>query len=151
MPVELISKTFTFEKDTLNKTIVSDSLLRDYYFQRLDTVNKHGFLFNYRFKEEDIKSRPTLIIKGKIRSNYIYSNAAIIAIMTHDNIQVHWLPINLRTQIVDLNVWNKFYDSILLPKSTNEYPINSIAVESFLGDSKNENFDLDSVTIIIKR
>jgi len=151
IPVEVASKTFTFKEDTLNIINVSDSASQDHYFQRLDSAHKYGFSFNYKLTEDDRKSRLALIVKGKIRSNYIYSNGAIVFITHQDEKQTHWSPNNLRNHIVDLNVWNRFYDSIALPENTEWYPFNSIVVQSMLGDSKFEKFDLDSVTFKIKR
>lgn len=151
IPVELNSKSIFFKKDSLNTTIISDSNYKEHFFQRLNENHKYGLGYSYQLKDDDAKNGLGLVVKGKIRTNNIYSSGSVVVILFNNENQVHWIPINLNYHVVDLNKWNRFYDSISLPKSTTEYPYNKMFVQTTLGDSRTENFDLDSLYFSIKK
>jgi hypothetical protein len=151
IPVKLDEKSILFQEDSLNKTIIVDPNSKNHFFQRLNENYKYGIGYTYQLNDNDAKNGLTFVVKGKVRTNNIYSNGSIIIILSNNTEQTHWIPNNLKYHIVDLNSWNWFYDSINLPKSTKEYPYNKIFVQTALGDSKSENFDLDSLKFVIKK
>jgi hypothetical protein len=149
--VELISKTFTFSKDTPHLNIVPDQEDSTHYIVRLDSNFMYGFGMQYKLTEQDRNSDLVLIAKGKARTNYIYTDGSVIFATFFKGKPGGWGAMKLREQIVDLHVWNSIYDSVLLPKNSEWYPYDSLAIQAAKGNAKFEYFDLDSMTFTIKR
>jgi hypothetical protein len=150
-PVEVISKTFTFTKNTPNLNVVADEVDPDHYILRFDSVHNYGFALTYKLTEEDKNVDLALVIKGKARTNNIYTQGAIIFNGFYKGKGEGWGSINFKQQIVDLNTWNTIYDSVRLPKYTQWSPFDSIIIQAYKGISSYEIFDLDSVTLTVQR
>lgn len=147
----LISKVVIPDQNhVLGDTLINDSL-SGHVFSRLYRHSTAGLQFQYDIPTEHQQKKMLVIAGGKIRSNYAMSNSGF-AVSVYDNHskQLVWTILPLKIAYLGINKWVYARDSVLIRANYyNAIPAH-VSVNSYLGESKQENFDLDSMFVIIK-
>lgn len=109
-------------------------------------------LYEYHLPAERQDKHFYIVFKGKIRSNYAQSNGAIVFLaFDKNNNQLCWWSLPARPHLVFQNQWNTFHDSLHIPGLINDVIYTTIRAFPFLGESKSENFDVDSLLVSLKQ
>lgn len=96
-----------------------DTILKEtttgFYYSQLFKPASNGIVASYTIPQE-IKDREIKVVfKGKARSNYVHSTAAmVVAVISEDKSTVIWSPINLQYYFTELNQWCPFRDCVIV-------------------------------------
>ncbi len=147
-------KTLTITANT-NKpgtsSVVMVDSLKHFEYSRLKGKSQGGLIGTYTVTPEHSNKQLYVIVSGKIRTNYAHSNSNIIIAATDDkNELILWRGIYIQYYYTEINKWCPFKDSMLLPPSVNNKYYKEVSALAYLGNSENENFDIDTLKIEIK-
>ena len=151
-------KTFEAQSITAanNKPGTADTVMTDstgnFKFSRLRIPASSGLTASFKINGEHRKKALWMVCNGRVRSNFVHSNATItMAAVSPENEVVVWRAVFLKYYIVDVNRWCHFRDSLYLGPTANNKPYGTISVFAFLGgDSKGENFDMDTLHVELR-
>lgn len=132
-------------------TILIDSL-QNLNFSRLNKFSSCGMEFIYNVPKNIQNIAVCVVFSGRVRTNYAFSNAAVVcSAFSEKKEKLFWNSINLRNVFIGINNWSTFRDSIFFPSDFYGQNYNVISGHLFLGESKAENFDIDTLKIEIKK
>lgn len=132
-------------------TVMTDTI-NAALFSRLNKAASQGMLYEYRLPPERQDKHFYIVFKGKIRSNYAQSNAAVVFLaFDKNNNQLCWWALPARPHLVYQNQWNTFHDSLHIPGLINDVVYTTIRAFPFLGASTAESFDVDSLKVSLKQ
>lgn len=138
-----------------NSKRLDDTVMRDstdhILFSRLRRPATFSFKYEYQIPEEKRDSEFYIVVSGRSRTNYAQSNAVMAVVPSENGEQVEWMIIPMRYQYTDINTWCHFRDSIRLPKHFNGKGYNRVTVAAHLSSSTAENFDLDTLHVMIRQ
>lgn len=121
-------------------------------FTRLYKAGTQGMVYHYDLPQELINKHFYIVFKGKMRSNYAQSNGSVVFLAFDKNkSQLCWWSLPVRPHLVLQNQWNVFHDSLHIPGLINDIPYVSVHAFPFLGNSASENFDVDSLHVMLKQ
>jgi hypothetical protein len=132
-------------------TVLMDSLTNT-LFSRIQKPNAEGMAYTYTLKAPYLEQEIYVIYKGKVRSNFAFSQGAL-AFVAYDEWgqQLCWWGITLRPHLQYQNEWNTFSDSIHIPALIEKRKYSGIKAYPFLGNSPGEKLDIDSFEITLKK
>lgn len=132
-------------------TVMTDSI-SGIKFSRLTKVGVGGIAVKHEFKQEQ-QNKPTWVVfSGRLRSNYVHSNSSITISGSDPTGQnILWKAVFLKYHLVELNRWMPFRDSVLIPPSYDNKLFQTIYVFTYMGGKPGENFDLDTLRVLIKQ
>lgn len=138
-----------------NKPPAGDSIVKDsasnFYFSRIKLKNTGGLCAKFILEPQHKNKRLCMVVSGKIRSNYPYSNATVTFAASDDKGEVLiWRAIFLKYYFVDRNTWCPFRDSIFVEPSTKGKYYRDIIAFAYLGPSEKENFDIDTLKLEVR-
>ncbi|HQQ94722.1 MAG TPA: hypothetical protein PLQ93_09220 [Bacteroidia bacterium] len=135
----------------MQDTVIYDSL-NHLSFSRLRHASDMGMYWHFEMPEEMQGKDYDLVFEGRVRSNYVQSKGVLVftAYDMH-KAQVCWWTLPLSPHIEKLNEWNAFRDSLRLTGWINGAHYSTIRVFPFLGDSKQEHLDFDTLKITLKQ
>ncbi len=149
---EPISSSLVIPKQehVLGDTLIKDSV-SGRVFSRLYKHATAGLQFQYDIPKEYQHKKIRVVVGGNMRSNYAMSNSGI-AISVYDNKsnQLAWNVLPLKTAYLGINQWVLTKDSLLVPAYYYNNIPSHISVNTYLAESAHENFDIDSMFVIIK-
>lgn len=132
-------------------TVIFDSITRT-FFSRISKMSTAGLQYVYTVPEINQNKHFYIVFKGRVRTNYAQSNAAIVLMaFDKDKQQLCWMNAPLRPLIVKQNEWNYFQDSIHIPNVMNDVRYTTLNAFTFLGNSTSEKFDVDTFSVTLKR
>ncbi|MBK9284297.1 MAG: hypothetical protein IPM51_08225 [Sphingobacteriaceae bacterium] len=145
----------TIQKFTVtpaNREPKGDTIMHDnqgnFDFSRIVKKNEAGLTALINISEENRNKKIWVIFSGRLRTNYAHSNATIsIAAIGLNQTIVVWNASFLKYFVTEINQWCPFKDSILLPREKLEQKYSMINTMAFLGNSENENFDVDTLKV----
>ncbi len=134
---------------------VDDAVLEDslghFQFSRLSRPGTFGMMADFELPEKNQDCDGYVIVSGRVRSNYVQSEAFLVVVTHKDQEQLSWQTLPVRLYTTHLNAWCPFKDSIFLPAKMGGKAYNKITVAAQLANSKDEVFDLDTLYISIKQ
>lgn len=144
-----------FSVTALNNPPSGDTAMLDekdkFYFSRITNPSCGGLNAPWKISEENRNKRIWVIFSGRARTNYVQSNATIsVAAIGLNQTAVVWQAVFLRYYITDINAWCPFKDSVLLPKEKLEQKYSMVNTIAYLGNSKEEKFDIDTLKVEYK-
>ena len=132
-------------------TTIVDSVSNTAY-SRLSKPNSAGIQFYYELPQEHQDKHLYVVFDGRIRSNYAQSNATIVLTAFDKNKgQLCWLVTPLRPSILKQNEWCHFRDSVHISNAIHGTNYVSLNAFPYINNSSNENLDIDSLNIIVKK
>lgn len=130
--------------------LLTDSLT-SHSFARLSKPNSFGIRINCDLKPETKSSSYCVVFSGRARTNYVASNALINVVSTNAKNEIlEWNAISIKYHFVELNEWNYFKDSTFIKGGNDNSETKAISVFAFLGNSAAENYDIDTLNVLIR-
>ncbi len=121
-------------------------------FSRIRKSNTAGLQYVFNVSEANQNKHYYIVFKGRVRTNYALSNAAIVLMaFDKDKQQLCWMTAPLRPFVVQQNNWNYFLDSIHIPNVMNDVRYTTLNAFAYLGNSNFENMDIDTFKVTLKR
>jgi len=138
------------QKNVLGDTLIKDSV-RGRVFSRLYKHATAGLQFQYDIPKEYQHKKIWVVVGGNIRSNYAMSNSNFaVSVYDNNSTQLAWNVLPLQIAYLGINKWVFAKDSLLVPANYYNYIPSHISVHTYLAESAHENFDIDSMFVIIK-
>jgi hypothetical protein len=142
--------TVSNNKGVANDTIIKDSVF-NFSFSRLQKATARGLNATFTITPEHQEKDLYIVVSGKARTNYAHSNSSItLSAVSSKGELIAWKAFLLKYYYVDNNKWCYFKDSIFLKDNVDSKFYSVINVFGMLGDSKTENFDLDTLHVQLK-
>lgn len=132
-------------------TILFDEAAR-VFFSRLTHSNSIGMRVTCSIPQTKNDQELYVVLEGRARTNYANSNSGIaLSGNNHKGEQLCWRFLPLRYFYTDLNTWCHFKDSIYIKTNYQWKNYIRFTAHANLTSSANEIFDLDSLTLTVKR
>ena len=149
--IVLDNQTISIDKvKRADDTVLVDSVGR-FRFSRLSRLNSFGMGANYTLPEKSRGKDIWVIVGGRTRTNYAQSNA-VIAVVTHKGEQqTSWMVVPLKYDYTSPDTWCSFRDSLKLGEKIDGKEYDQISIAAHLPGSTQENFDLETLHMIIKQ
>ena len=131
-------------------TVLFDSINK-FKFSRVNKRDASTLVASFTLPKEHQNKALWVVFCGKARTNFAYSNSSItLAAMSEKGECLVWRAVLLKYYFTDINKWCYFKDSMFLKPNFDGKFYNEISTFGFSGVSQGENFDMDSLKVIIK-
>lgn len=151
---ELVNEKMLLPADSSvqQENLVLRDSITGHLFTRLYRPATQGMVYSYNLPPEQQNKHYYIVFRGKMRSNYAQSNGGVVFLARDkNNGQLCWWSLPARPHLVLQNQWNVFHDSLHIPGLINDIVYTSVHAFPFLGNSTTENFDVDSLHVMLKQ